>query len=377
MALAYIGLQRERQEIRRRLARPRVMINRPLIRVRALPMVMYNDREMVKRYRFPSRTVSEFIELARPALERPTERGLSVEIQVLSALCYFAHGASFTLIGDVHGISRFSTARSVFGFADVLCAVAPQHIKFPLDRQSLLKIMVGLHDIAGMPCAVGLIDGSLVPIEGNSVADDEHVYVCRKGYHAINVQGVCDHEKTFTNIVAKWPGSTGDSIIFADSSLCTHFMNGDLTRCWLLGDAGYACMPHLMTPLAETPDTVLTDNERRYNRSHKTTRSLIERTFGLWKNRFMCMHKGGGQMLLAPEKCCKVILATAVLHNIAVKMNLPILNIQGAPIDIEIEDEDDEGPVEITLEGQDLLNHREGIQVRRELINHSFGHNVQ
>jgi hypothetical protein len=30
-----------------------------------------------------------------------------------------------------------------------------------------------------------------------SPAVDEHVFVCRKNYHALNIQGICDHWKTF------------------------------------------------------------------------------------------------------------------------------------------------------------------------------------
>lgn len=35
----------------------------------------------------------------------------------------------------------------------------------------------------------GAIDGTQIPIQGMS-SDDEHLYICRKGFHSINVQAV-------------------------------------------------------------------------------------------------------------------------------------------------------------------------------------------
>jgi len=41
-----------------------------------------------------------------------------------------------------------------------------------------------------LPNVVGAIDGTLIPII--RPAESEEVYVCRKGFHAINVQAVVD-----------------------------------------------------------------------------------------------------------------------------------------------------------------------------------------
>ena len=49
----------------------------------------------------------------------------------------------------------------------------------------------------------------------------------------------------FTDIVARWPGSTHDSHVFHTSSLCTYLdtNNHSLDDGILLGDSGYACTP--------------------------------------------------------------------------------------------------------------------------------------
>lgn len=78
------------------------------------------------------------------------------------------------------------------------------------------------YEIAGFPKVIGAIDGTLIPIRAPH--ENEHLYVCHKGYHAINVMAVCDANMAFTNIVAKWQGAAHDSAIFNSSLLRKRWM---------------------------------------------------------------------------------------------------------------------------------------------------------
>lgn len=42
----------------------------------------------------------------------------------------------------------------------------------------------------GFIICAGAVDGTLIPIQAPT--DNEVAYVCRKNYHALNVQAVCD-----------------------------------------------------------------------------------------------------------------------------------------------------------------------------------------
>lgn len=88
----------------------------------------------------------------------------------------------------------------------------------------------------------------------------------------------------------------------------------------MVGDSGYPCEPHLLTPFTQPT----TQPEERYNRSHKRTRTIIEQTFGILKSRFRCLHKSGGSLQYNPEKCGKIIMACMYLHNMCVKRRLPL-----------------------------------------------------
>ena len=117
----------------------------------------------------------------------------------------------------------------------------------------------------------------------------------------------------FLNIVAKWPGATHDSYIFKNSILHNHMVltnpRGEVGV--LLGDSGYPSTPYLLTPYGQPT----TPAERKYNKSHCSTRVRIEHSFGVLKRRFHVLH---GEVRLQPHKAVKVISACTVLHNIAI-----------------------------------------------------------
>lgn len=91
-------------------------------------------------------------------------------------------------------------------------------------------------------------------------------------------------------------------------------------------DSGYACSPFLMTPYLNPKR----HQEEQFNRAHKVTRCIIERTFGLLKSQFLVLHS---VVRMAPDRVCTIVAACCILHDIA--MNLRELD----PEDCDMEDE--------------------------------------
>ena len=60
------------------------------------------------------------------------------------------------------------------------------------------------------------------------------------------------------------------------------------------------------------------DVEVRYI-SHIKTRNVVERTYGVLKMRFRCLDTTAGKLMFTPKRVCRVVLACAILHNIARK----------------------------------------------------------
>ena len=104
------------------------------------------------------------------------------------------------------------------------------------------------YEVATLPNIVGAIDGTHVSVASPG-GDHAELYRNRKGFFFINVQALCDTNLCFTNIVGRWPGSTHDSRIFNNISLCYKFQHKEIDGL-LLGDSinRYACWFYLMTP---------------------------------------------------------------------------------------------------------------------------------
>lgn len=112
-----------------------------------------------------------------------------------------------------------------------------------------------------------------------------------------------------------------------------------------LGDEGYGVKPWLLTPF----DKPVTKAEIRYNISHSSTYSVLERTVEVLKSRFRCLDNPNGVLLYNPEKVCKIILVCCIIHNIAIMKCLDVdiaLDLRPPIKDESIEDDTEEGTVQ-------------------------------
>ncbi|XP_059384683.1 putative nuclease HARBI1 [Carassius carassius] len=170
----------------------------------------------------------------------------------------------------------------------------------------------------GFPNVIGAIDCTHVAIRAPNV--NENAFINRKHFHSINVQIICDADMLLTNVVARWPGSTHDSFILRHSSVGRRLEAGAIRDGWLLGDSGYPLKQWLLTPFLNPHSA----EERHYNMCHSRARAIVERTIGLFKGRWRCLDCTGGRLLYTPEKVCQIVLACAVLHNVAQLKNMPL-----------------------------------------------------
>lgn len=152
----------------------------------------------------------------------------------------------------------------------------------------------------------------------------------RKGFYSINCQIICDGNLKIRNIVARWPGSTHDSRIFRNSSIRDRLEAGEVNG-HLLGDSGYQCTRYLLTPL-RNPDGIA---EERYNRALTRARNTVERSTGTWKKRFPCLAYGFRTKM---ETTLRTIVATAILHNLAIDRREDPIDEEIPVVDVPIPD---------------------------------------
>ena len=117
-------------------------------------------------------------------------------------------------------------------------------------------------------------------------------------------------------ISARWPGSVNDARVLRTSSLYV-FAGGfrPFPGAILLGDSIYPCNEWLIPPLP----VVYTNAEVRFNRAQKITRSVVERAFGIMKNRFRVLQK---IRVKTPEYSAEIIKWVCILHNLCLRLEL-------------------------------------------------------
>ncbi|CAG2251694.1 HARBI1 [Mytilus edulis] len=284
-----------------------------------IELATLSDRQIRSRFRFKRESIQFISDLLRNDLSHTTRRSqpISVEMQVMLALRFYASGSFLEVIGDTMGVDKATACRAVNDVTNALLSKKDQFIKWPARQEERDRNKQGFFRGGLFPGVIGCIDGTHVKIQAPS--EDEPAYVNRKGWHSINVQGICDHEGKFINVDAQWPGSTHDSHMFRASDVSTYLQirHRSIDDGFLLGDSGYACSKFLLTPYLHPA----TPSQEAYNRAHTRTRCTIERVFGWWKRRFHVLH---GEVRMKPAKVCRIIGACAILHNIAIMLREPM-----------------------------------------------------
>ncbi|XP_013379344.1 putative nuclease HARBI1 [Lingula anatina] len=134
------------------------------------------ERGVLRRYRLSKRGIRLLTEKIEGQLQRRTARSqaLSPTTQVLACLGVLATGSFQAVIGDSLGISAASVSRSVHNVVGAILESRDPalSIRFPSTPVEVRAVKGGFHLIDSFP---------------NAPHREENLYVCRKGYHALNV----------------------------------------------------------------------------------------------------------------------------------------------------------------------------------------------
>jgi hypothetical protein len=208
-----------------------------------------SDQQIIRNYRLDREWIYTLCDELREDLEKSTKRSrsLPVSLQIMIALRYYASGSYMNVIGDAHRVSKMSVSRCINIVSKCIANNIKNYIKFHMSVGERPQVMYDFYDIKEFPLVLGAVDGTLIPIKAPSV--DEHLYVCRKGYHALNIECVCSANNQFLDVVAHWPGSTHDAHIWNNCNLSLAFESGEIHNDWLHGDSAYGLKPWLLTPL--------------------------------------------------------------------------------------------------------------------------------
>ncbi|XP_020581050.1 putative nuclease HARBI1 [Phalaenopsis equestris] len=167
---------------------------------------------------------------------------------------------------------------------------------------------------------IGAIDGTHVDARNQN--SDKVTFIGRCGSPTQNVMAVCDFNMCFTFVMAGWEGSAHARRGFKTA---TRDPNNNFphppTGKYYLVDAGYPLQRGYLKPFPDTryhiPDFARASNVTRgrkemFNKRHSSLRGVIERTFGVWKKKWVILRD------MPPYNFSKqvhIVCATMALHN--------------------------------------------------------------
>ncbi|XP_038685764.1 uncharacterized protein LOC119985544 [Tripterygium wilfordii] len=166
---------------------------------------------------------------------------------------------------------------------------------------------------------VGAINGTHIPAV--IPKPDRGRFIGRKGTMTQNVMAACDFDMLYIFVSAGWEGSTHDVRVFqyAISTPKLRFPMPPRGKYYLV-DAGYPNRTGFLAPykggryhLSQFENGHRATSPREvYNHTHSSLRSVIERIFGVTKNRFPILRKMSSYPY---ETHVQIVIACMTLHN--------------------------------------------------------------
>ena len=205
----------------------------------------------------------------------------SSDKELLFACIIFTRSGSIADSAKVFGMGKASALRFIDEVMNIIIErLGHRFIFLPRSDVEWNELSDGFESICGFPDTCLAVDGTLIEIE--RPLDFEGWY-CRKGYPAINLQGVVDYKRRFRSFAMR-PGAENDKGVFSRSDfgrMIHHILPRNKV---IVADAGYQLLTSCLTPY-EIHDEMAAD-EKHYNYLHSCTRIVVENAFGILKNRF-------------------------------------------------------------------------------------------
>jgi DDE superfamily endonuclease len=204
---------------------------------------------------------------------------------------------------------------------------------------------------------IGALDGS--HIEAWVPQGEQARWRNRKNFFSQNVLAVCNFKMDFVYILPGWEGSAHDGRVLGDAK--AKGFDAPPGK-YYLADSGYSNTSLTLTPYpkvryhlreqaraSQRPQNA----KELFNLRHASLRNVIERTFGVLKNRFVILQKPPRRYTIRTQ--VKLVFALTALHN--------FMNSHGCDPEAEIINEEEEDDDEEAVSG-----HESGMNTRRDNI---------
>jgi hypothetical protein len=208
--------------------------------------------------------------------------------------------------------------------ARILADLRHEYIRFPRVDE-LPAVAATFERMAGFPNVVGAADGTHVqiiePSEEAVGSLDRRLFWCRHGHYAVVLHAVVGPDTRFVHIVAGICGSAHDSSVFEHSMLGLNLEHYVPHPYHLLADSAYTLREPVLTMYRQLDK--LDAAAKAYVYRHVRTRQVVERAFGVLKQRFRAL-LGCVDMQLTHIQ--DFLTAACVIHNICVAEKDPVMS---------------------------------------------------
>lgn len=253
--------------------------------------------------------------IGRYLVDTNRNNALSPRQQILTATHFMGNGCQYHVNGQTHGISKSTVCRHLHRVCLLIAShLTPLFIRWPTVSYNLEQ---RFFQIAGFPHVKGVVDGTLIHIDAPKT--DEPAYVGRDGKHSLNSVVVSGPQNEILFISAKSPGSLHDSRALRISNLWSVWEDGwrpdNDNNAIILGDSAYPLTSWLIPPTVRAAHNRIIELAQAielYQKAHRKTRFIVERTIGILKEEFPCLNY---MRIKNPSRISTVIYAAATLHN--------------------------------------------------------------
>jgi hypothetical protein len=174
------------------------------------------------------------------------------------------------------------------------------------------------------PNCVGMIDGTLLPLEFKPSLYGENYY-SRKKVYAIQMLVVCDDNARITYYHCGWPGSVHDNRVWRTCGMGMDPNKFFSKNEYLLGDSAFQVGPHLVPAFKTAKGVNMNPNEAAFNLLLSSPRVKSEHCIGILKARFPWLKNI--RILITCQADAKKIVnfvrAAVVLHNLLIGTTCP------------------------------------------------------
>lgn len=145
------------------------------------------EEQFIHEYRLTHSTFNELKLLLKSDLEKPTKRSksLSVDDQILISLKLLGSGSFQNVAKDFIGVSQPTVSRCLDGFLNAILKHRNTFIHMP-QGEAVQQNKIKFYEKSNFPGVIGAIDGTHIAMI--APPQNEYAYVCRKGFHSLNMQ---------------------------------------------------------------------------------------------------------------------------------------------------------------------------------------------